>query len=121
MPRTAAALLVAALSVLAAPEAASQQLARQVTIRTLIASPPRAGQLLQVNGFLLKSSGRDELKSPDTGQKILLDFSQSSTRADDLPQSGTDDTPVSIIGMTSGHRDKGMLVIQVLGAFNLSK
>lgn len=121
MSRAAILLVVAFFSVLPTPEAASQQLARPVTIKAITSSPPRAGLLIQVNGLLLQSPGRAELKSPDTGQKIILDFSQPPTKPEDLTRSGIGDTPVSVIGISLGLREKGMPVVTVLGAFNLTK
>lgn len=91
-----------------------------MTVKALVKSPPRMGQLIKVNGFLDTSEQEPNLRDTDSNRRILLDFSRSSVPLTSLGESPTGSHPVLIIGRMQGIKDKGKPAIAVIGAIKLT-
>lgn len=91
-----------------------------VTVRALVKTPPRMGQLIKVSGYLDTSDKEPRLQDTSDSRKIILDFSRSSVTLDSLRGNATAGLPVLIIGRMQGTKDNGKPVIGVIGAINLT-
>jgi len=97
-----------------------QQPAIPMTVKALIKSPPKLGQLLQVSGYLLTNDKEPKLRDTDNERKVILDFSQAQVTPDKLGATSTSSPPVMIIGRMQGTKDNGKPIITVIGAINLT-
>ena len=97
-----------------------QQPAIPVTVKSLVKSPPKVGQLLQVSGYLLTNDKEPKLQDTDNERKVILDFSQSQVTPERLGATASISPPVMIIGRMQGTKDNGKPIITVIGATNLT-
>ena len=97
-----------------------QQPAIPMTVKSMIKSPPKVGQLLQVSGFLLTNDKEPKLRDTDNERKVILDFSQSQVTLDKLGATEATAPPVLIIGRMQGTKDNGKPIVTVIGAINLT-
>lgn len=104
----------------AADVRAQQVPAIPMTVRALVKTPPRTGQLINVSGFLDTSQEQPNLRDTDSNRRIVLDFSGSTTPLSALGTDATGSPPVLIVGRMQGIKDKGKPVITVIGAINLT-
>ena len=119
--RSLAALALAFSITLALPATAhAQQMAIPMTVKGIIKSPPKVGQLLQVSGYLVTTDKQPKLQDTDNERKLILDFSQSQVSLDKLGATEASSPPVMIIGRMQGSKDNGKPIITVIGAMNLT-
>lgn len=97
-----------------------QQPAIPMTVKSMIKSPPKVGQLLQVSGYLLTNDKEPKLQDTDNERKVILDFSQSQVTPDKLGATAATSPPVMIIGRMQGTKDNGKPIVTVIGAINLT-
>lgn len=102
------------------PMAHAQQMAIPMTVKGIIKSPPKVGQLLQVSGYLVTTDKQPKLQDTDNERKLILDFSQSQVTLDKLGATEATSPPVMIIGRMQGSKDNGKPIITVIGAMNLT-
>lgn len=106
--------------VLAADAWSQYQLAIPVTVKGMIKSPPKVGQLLQVSGYLVTTDKEPKLQDTDNERKVILDFSKSEVTPARLGATAAASPPVLIIGRMHGTKDNGKPIITVVGAINLT-
>ena len=102
------------------PTTYAQQMAIPMTVKGIIKSPPKVGQLLQVSGYLVTTDKQPKLQDTDNERKLILDFSQSQVTLDKLGATEATSPPVMIIGRMQGSKDNGKPIITVIGAMNLT-
>lgn len=100
--------------------AAQQSPAIPMTVKSIVKSPPKTGQLLQVTGYLVTEGKVPKLQDTDNNRKLILDFSQSSVALASLSTNAATPSPVLIIGRMQGTKDNGKPIIGVIGATTLT-
>jgi hypothetical protein len=119
IPRT---LLLCMLLATAVPLAASAlpPPAIPMTVKAILKTPPRPGQLLQVSGYLQVGDKETRLQDAEQGRRLTLDFSRSQVSPEALGATTAFAPPVMVIGRMQGTTDNGKPIVTVIGALNLT-
>lgn len=98
-----------------------QEPAIPMTVKGMIKSPPKVGQLLRVSGYLVTTDKEPKLQDTDNDRKLILDFSQSTVPVSSLSPNDSLPPPIEVTGRMLGTKDNGKPIIGVIGAVPLTR